>query len=178
MAGLITVERKRSFSLPNLLEAFESSGEAEADRDWGRVGSPGLDPTDEVMVIPYHTLLEASRSMERLQQELENRENVIRELVCLRAKDKEDFEQQLCQMQGQLLQERAKARSMMAKCVEDMKLQRVNSGIGGIGGARAVTQGVTVLNDSAWNNKATQGNKVDVDVLVDTDDLYLQSLLD
>ena len=113
------------------------------------------------MHIPYDTLMEASRSMERLQVELENREQVIRELVELRARDKSEFEQQVSLLQGQLHAERSKVRLLMQHQDQTYERQQrsmnLDSSGKGINKHRVVTGGVTVLNDTVWNNTKTEG---------------------
>ena len=110
------LDSKRSNSLPNLLGLVGKTGEKPPGYDGsggsiGSCGSRGSGASDEssismAMHVPHDTLMQAARSMERLQVELENREQVIRELVELRARDKNDFEMQMNVLQGQLLAER------------------------------------------------------------------------
>jgi len=180
------LERKRSNSSPNLLGL--SSGDKPLGSDvsgdcvgWGAsgpsrasgasAGSKGSGASDVSSIdlaihIPYDTLMEAARSMERLQVELENREQVIRELVELRARDKNEFELQMSVLQGQLLAERSRVRMLVQRSDQDQQLRTMNpvsspsGGTGSFGGAgnkhRAVTGGVTVLNDALWNNSKTR----------------------
>jgi hypothetical protein len=161
MTSTIAPERKRSTSLPNLLGLLDqSSGTSGPAFRHQREADSG----DEGVLVPYDALLEASRSMERLQQELENRESVIRELAELRAKDKAEFEQQLCHMRGQILQERSKSRILVQRYGLEMQQQRPG-GPGAVAtGKRVVTGGVTVLNEAVWNNKAVGDGQAGMDV--------------
>lgn len=185
------LERKRSNSSPNLLGLAGDtplgsdasgdcvgSGASGASGAFGAFGASGgsagskgsgasdVSSMDKAMHIPYDTLMEAARSMERLHVELENREQVIRELVELRARDKNEFELQVNVLQGQLLAERSRVRMLVQRCDQDEKLRAMNlvrspsEGTGSFGSAgnkhRVVTGGVTVLNDALWNNSKTR----------------------
>lgn len=172
------LDRKRSNSLPNLL-ALEGNKLLGSDLSGGSGESGGLGASgasgasrgsgasDEssinlAMHIPYDTLMEAARSMERLQVELENREQVIRELVELRARDKNEFQLQMNLLQDQLLAERSKVCVLTQQCDQDQQPRTINimrspsGGLGSFGSPgnkhRVVTGGVTVLNDAQWNN--------------------------
>ena len=109
--------------------------------------------------------------------ELDNREQVIRELVQLRARDKNEFEQQMSHLQGQLQAERSKLRTLTQRqengqqahpLTYDNKsnnhqprqpqqpqqmMRSISPGPSFKG--QVVTGGITMLNDALWNNAKT-----------------------
>lgn len=107
--------------------------------------------------------------MERLQMELENREQVIRELVDLRSRDKIEFEAQLGRMQSELMAERARARALLSRYEQEQQLQRQRSGSASGRAGGVVTGGITVLNANAWNNDKPGPGCFDATMLLSDD---------
>ena len=173
------LERRRTASLPNLVDL------ANEKQNHGSGGAS--DASSDVFLeagmaihVSHDTFLEATRSMERLQVELEreraareNREQVIHELVALRAKDKTEYEAQICCVQSELMAERAKTRAIMARYEQSVQRQprpsSMISSMAGVGGTnrRVVTGGTTVLNANAWNNIEQPMHGIDATILLD-----------